>query len=257
MKLTFATWNINGGGAGAGDGARLRHQMALVAALRPSAAAIQECKYWDRGNFRALHLAERLLGMRGFLAPSAHHGCHLAVFIREEAGLRVVEQRHEHGDPWWHGVACVVVEAEGFPQPLQLASCHLAPSSPAWRLAEAEAFALVAERGPLIAGGDWNALPARDPEPPRPAGGKHRRKLDRGPAVALEETGLLDAGGHVGDMTPTVGHASELPYRCDRVYTSLPARSVTGYEVITSADGESDHRPVVAGFDLTLTGDGH
>lgn len=253
MKLTFATWNIKGGGAGAGDAARLRRQMAVLAGLGLSAAAIQECKYWDRGNFRTFHLAERLLGMRGFLCPSAHHGCHLAVFIREDAGLRITEQRHEQGNEWWHGVACVLVEAEGFPQPLQLASCHLAPSSPARRLAEAEAFALVAGRGPLIAGGDWNALPAGDPEPAGPVSGRCRRKLDRGPAEALEEIGLLDVGAHMRDTTPTVGHDSELRYRCDRVYTALPAGSVTGYEVITSADDESDHRPVVAEFDLSAS----
>lgn len=254
MKFTFATWNIKGGGTDAGDDARLRRQMALLAGLGPSGVAIQECKYWERENFRTFHLAERLLGMRGFLSPSAHHGCHLAVFIREGAGLRVLEQRHERGNEWWHGVACVLVEAEGSSHPFQLASCHLAPSSPERRLAEAEAFALVAGRGPLIVGGDWNALPASDPEPPGPVSGKHRRKLDRRAAEALEELGLLDVGAHVGDMTPTVGHASELAYRCDRVYAALPARLVTGYEVITCADGESDHRPVVAEFDLSVTG---
>lgn len=254
-QLTFGSYNLNGG-MDAGDDARLRRQMALLAGLSLSGVAIQECKYWDHGNFRTFHLAERLLGMRGFLSRSAHHGCHLAVFIREGAGLRVIEQRHERGNEWWHGVACVLVEATGLPQPLQLASCHLAPSSPARRLAEAEAFALVAQRGPLIAGGDWNALPAADPEPAGPVSGKHRRKLDRRPAVALEEIGLLDVGAHVGDMTPTVGHDSELPYRCDRVYTSLPAGAVVGHEVITSADAESDHRLVVAKFDLGIAGAG-
>ena len=253
-NLTFATWNIKGGVDGGDDG-RLHRQMALLAGLGLSAAAIQECKDWDLGNFRTLHLAERLLGMRGFLSPSAHHGCHLAVFVRESAGLRVVEQRHERGNEWWHGVACVLVEADGFSQPLQLASCHLAPSSPARRLAEAESFALVAERGPLIAGGDWNALPASDPEPPGPVTGKHRRKLDRRAAEALEELGLLDAGAHLADVTPTVGHASKLPYRCDRVYASLPAAAITGHTVITSADEESDHRPVIAEFDLAWAAD--
>lgn len=133
---------------------------------------------------------------------------------------------------------------------MQLVSCHLAPSSPARRLAEAEAFALVADRGPLIAGGDWNALPAGDPEPPGPVTGQSRRKLDRRPAVVLEETGLLDAGDRVKDTTPTVGHDSDLPYRCDRMYTTLPARSVTRYQVIATADDQSDHRPVLAEFDL-------
>jgi endonuclease/exonuclease/phosphatase family metal-dependent hydrolase len=253
VKLTYATWNTLGCGIDAGSDSRLRRQMTLLASLSPTVVGLQECRHWDRENFRALHLAERLLGMRGFLAPSAHGGHHLAVFIREDAGLRVTEQRHEHGNEWWHGVACVLVEAEGFPQRFQLASCHLAPSSPVRRLAEAEAFALVTGRGPLIAGGDWNALPAGDPEPPGPVSGKHRRKLDRRPAEALEELGLLDVGACAQDTTPTVGHASSLPYRCDRIYTSLPPDAITGYQVITAADDESDHRPVIAEFDLAAS----
>jgi endonuclease/exonuclease/phosphatase family metal-dependent hydrolase len=160
MKLTFATWNIRNGGADAGSDGCLRRQMELLAGLAPSVVVLQECKNWGRENLRTFDLAERLPGLRGFLGRSSHHGCHLAVFIRESAGLQVLEQRHERGDPWWHGIACVLVEAEGFPQPLQLASCHPAPSSPQRRLEEAEAFALAAERGLLIAGGDWNALPA-------------------------------------------------------------------------------------------------
>lgn len=252
MKLIFATWNILSGGLDGPSTTRLQRQMELLARLGPSAVALQECTYWDRENFRTFHLAERLLDMRGFLSRSAHHGCHLAVFIREGAGLRVTEQRHERGNEWWHGVACVLAEAEGFPQRLQLASCHLAPSSPVRRLAEAEAFALVTERGLLIAGGDWNALPAGDPEPPGPVTGKCRRKLDRRAAQALEESGLIDAGAYLGDMTPTVGHASELAYRCDRIYTSLPAEAITDYQVITIADDDSDHRPVIAEFDLAL-----
>lgn len=251
MNLTFATLNLRGGGVDAGDASRLRRQLTALTGYRPAAIALQECKDWDHGSFRTLHLAEQLLGMRGFLSLSAHHGCHLAVFIRESAGLRVLEQRHEHGDPWWHGVACILVEAKGCSQPLQLASCHLAPSSPTRRLAEAEAFPLVAERGLLIAGGDWNALPASDPEPPGPVTGRSGRKLDRRAAEALLELGLLDIGAHAQDTTPTVGHASELPYRCDRIYTSLPPHAIAGYRVITSMDGESDHRPVIAELDLT------
>lgn len=255
MNLTFATWNIRSGGIDAGSDARLRRQLELLSDLSPSVVALQECKDWDLGNFRTLYLAERLIGMRGFLSPSAHHGCHLAVFIRESAGLRVIEQRHEQGNEWWHSVACISVEVEGLLRLLQLASCHWAPSSPARRLAEAESFALVAERGPLIAGGDWNALPASDPEPPGPVLGKNRRKLDRRAAEALEELGLLDVGALLGDMTPTVGHASTLPYRCDRVYTSLPTAAITGHKVITGADDESDHRLVFAEFDLARAAD--
>jgi endonuclease/exonuclease/phosphatase family metal-dependent hydrolase len=103
---------------------------------------------------------------------------------------------------------------------------------------------------PAIIGGDFNALPASDPGPPT-AAGRSRRKLDRGPAEALEEAGFLDVGTHIKDATPTVGHDSDLSYRCDRIYTTLPASTITGYQMITSADSESDHRPVIAEFDLT------
>lgn len=250
MGLTFATWNLKNGGIDGGSDARLRRQLTVLAGFRPDVAALQECKHWDADAYRALYMAEQMLGMRGFLTPSAHHGCSLAVFVRESAGLRVTGQRHELGDPWWHGIACVLAEADGLPGPLQLASCHLAPSSPERRTMEAEAFTLVAERGPLIAGGDWNALPAGDPEPPGPVTGRPRRKLDRRAARALEETGLADAGACQGDTTPTVGHASTLAYRCDRVYTSLPSAAVTGHQVITSADEESDHRLVIAELNL-------
>jgi endonuclease/exonuclease/phosphatase family metal-dependent hydrolase len=246
MRLTFVTWNI-----AADSGRDIRRQMATLGGLEPTVVALQERKDWDRDYFRALHLAEQLLGMRAFLALSAHHGCHLAVLIREDAGLRVTEQRHEHGHPFWHGAARIVVTARGYLQPVQLASVHLAPSSPTVRLAEAEAFGLAARQFPLIAGGDWNALAARDPEPPAVTG-RQQRKLDRRAAEALEEAGLTDVGAHLADMTPTVGHAGGPPYRCDRIYTSLPAETVTGYQVITTADADSDHRPAIARFDLTL-----
>lgn len=251
MNLTFVTWNLLRGGIDAGSDARLRRQLAVVREARPAVAALQECRFWDQEYFRTLHLAEDLLQMRGFLSPSPHGGHHLGLFIREDAGLRVTGQRHEHGHPYWHGAARVLVEAAGFPQPLHLASVHLAPSSPEIRLAEAEAFTMIAKGVPVIAGGDWNALPVGDPGPPGPVEGRSRRKLDRRAAEAMEEAGFADAGALRGNLTPTVGHQSELAYRCDRVYTTLPAETVTGYEVITTADAESDHRMVAVEFDLS------
>jgi hypothetical protein len=109
--------------------------------------------------FRVLHQAERLLGMRGFLVESNHHGCHVALFIRESA-VRVTEQRHDRQPPWWHALARVVAEVGGCPAPVSLVSAHLAPSSPAIRLAGAETLSLLAKDGLVIAAGDWNAAPA-------------------------------------------------------------------------------------------------
>jgi endonuclease/exonuclease/phosphatase family metal-dependent hydrolase len=251
--LTCVSWNLLEGGIDAGDDARMRRQMRRIAAERPAVVMLQECNGWDRDGYRLLHLAEGLLGgMRGFLAKSAH-GCHLAVFIRESSGLRVVRQRHEERTPYWHGVAVLEVEAHEF-GPLHLASAHLAPSSPAIRTGEAEAFKLLAEAGPLVAAGDWNAIPASDPNPELI--GKdpehERRKLDRTAARAIEGAGLTDVAAYLKDLTPTVGHsaADRLAYRPDRFYAGLGVGAITGYKVITDVDDCSDHRPVAATFDL-------
>jgi endonuclease/exonuclease/phosphatase family metal-dependent hydrolase len=216
----------------------------------------QELNDWDRDGYRLLHLAENLLGgMRGFLARSPH-SCHLGVFIREGSGLRVIRTRHEERLPYWHGVACVEAEADGFSR-LLLASAHLAPSSPAQRQIEAEAFKLIAESGALITAGDWNAVPASDPDPDLAGKDREhiRRKLDRTAARALADAGLTDIGAYVKDPTPTVGHwsADKLAYRCDRFYTNLPAGMITSHRVITDADDCSDHRPVLVTFNLEAT----
>lgn len=115
--------------------------------------------------------------------------------------------RHEQGPPYWHAVARVTVEVTGF-GPLHLVSAHLAPSSPTQRLIEAEALTLIAKDGWVIAGGDWNAVPAADPDPPLGGvdTGHARRKLDRAAAQAIEEAGFTDVAAHLGDTTPTVGH---------------------------------------------------
>jgi endonuclease/exonuclease/phosphatase family metal-dependent hydrolase len=251
MNLAFGSYNLEHGGLDSGDDARLRRQLAVLAGAQVDVWALQECNGWSADGHRALFLAERELGMRGFLARSSHHGCDLAVLVRESAGIRVTGYTEE-GPPYWHAVAVLAVQVQGFGA-LRLASAHLAPSAPSLRLAEAEAFALIAEKGAVIAGGDWNAVPLGDPAPDTDGidPGKARRKLDSRAAGALAEH-LTDVAAHLGDTTPTVGHTrnDKLAYRCDRVYTTLPAAAITGYRVIHEDVPESDHRPVVATFAL-------
>lgn len=251
MNLKFATLNLREGGVDAGDDSRLRRQLTALAEREPTVVAVQECKNWgDLDHYRYLHRAERYLGMRGYLGRSAHHGCHLAVFIRERAGLEIIEQRHEYGHPYWHGFARVVVTAVGYPDPLHLVSTHFAPTSAAVRLAEAEAFGLLASDGAVIAGGDFNAMPATGPDPRTTPGRREKHKLDRRAAWALADAGFTDTGIYMGDLTPTVGHCGSdtLAYRCDRIETTLPIATIVGHEVLTDFDGDTDHRPVVAEF---------
>jgi endonuclease/exonuclease/phosphatase family metal-dependent hydrolase len=252
-QLTFGSYNLDNGGLDE-DGrrdTRFARQMEMLAEAKADVWAFQECKGWAKDGYGYLHFAERMLGMRGFLAKSGHHGCDLAIFIRESTGITVSAQRHEEGPPYWHAVARVEVVIGDLPY--SLISAHLAPSSPALRRIEAEAFALIAREGTLIAGGDWNAVPADDPDPPAADGasaGRAGRKLDRSAAQAIEEAGLTDVAAHLGNLDPTVGHSSGLSYRCDRIYTSLPTAAITGYRVIGEDRPKSDHRPVVATFGL-------
>jgi endonuclease/exonuclease/phosphatase family metal-dependent hydrolase len=178
MKITYASWNIRDGGTGNGSDSRLRRQVSLLAALSPTVVGLQECKDRDRNYHRTFHLAENLPGMQGFLVRSAHDGCHLAMFIRPGAGMRVIEQRHEHGQPYWHAVARLVVETDGEPDPLQLASIHLAPGSPALREIEGEALSLLIKGLESVVAGDCNAVGAEDPQPSG-AGLRMQRKPDR------------------------------------------------------------------------------
>jgi endonuclease/exonuclease/phosphatase family metal-dependent hydrolase len=251
-EFIFGSYNLLNGGFDGGRDDRLRHQFTVLADLGADAWAFQECSGWRAAGCRALFTAERILGLRGFLVPSSHHGCDLAVFVRESAGLRVVAERHETGHPYWHAVARLVVEAPWPGCLLHLVSAHLAPSSPAIRLAEAEALALIAKDGLVIAGGGWGAMPATDPEPLLDGigPGHARRELDRSAACAIEEAGFIDVAAHLGDLRPTVGHAGGLRYRCDRVYATLPAGAIVSYQVVTEYEPASDHRPIVATFDL-------
>jgi endonuclease/exonuclease/phosphatase family metal-dependent hydrolase len=257
-QLVVGSYNLKNGGIDEGRDARLHRQLAMLAAAGADAWMLQECKWWSADGHAALHLAERMLGMRGFLVPSGHHGCDVAVMVREPGGIRVTRQCHEAGAPYWHAVARVAAEYRGVP--LYLASAHFAPASPLVRLMEAEAFALVtkARGGWLVAGGDWNLIPASDPGPPAGASDadRLRRRVDGLAAQALAEPGLTDVAAFLQDSTPTVGHkpGGGLAYRCDGLYTTLPPECITGYRVIAEGSPESDHRPVLAAF--TLPGGG-
>lgn len=89
-----------------------------------------------------LAIKEEHLGMTGFLAESAHHGCHLAVLVRQSARLQAIEPRHERGHPYWHAVARVLTQVEGLPEPLHLASFRWRGhrGDPAGSQAEADSY---------------------------------------------------------------------------------------------------------------------
>jgi endonuclease/exonuclease/phosphatase family metal-dependent hydrolase len=211
MDITFGTYNLEYGGIDNGDMSRLKRQLGILADAHADVWALQECSNWQADGGRILYLVERLLGMRGFMAHSARHpGGDIGVFIRESSGIRPVETRHEEKAPYWHGVACLHAEVDGF-GPIRFASAHLAPSSPTLRAIEAEALQLLLEKPvPIVIGGDFNAVPANDPVPGITGvhPGKARRKLDKRAAFALAEY-MTDIAEHLGSTAPTVGHRGD------------------------------------------------
>ncbi len=190
--------------------------------------------------------------MRGFLAPPNHHGCHIALFVRESAGIHVTGWHADRAAPYWHALARLITEVDGCPRPLHVVGAHLAPSSPAIRLAEAETFSLLTGPGhDVIALGDWNAIPATGPDPALDGASRvtARRKLDRRAAQAIEDAGFTDAGAQAGNRMPTAEFAGpdRLAYACDRIYTTLPPEAVLAYRVIGGSEPDPGHEDVAAG----------
>jgi endonuclease/exonuclease/phosphatase family metal-dependent hydrolase len=255
--VLIVSWNIlNGGFDGPGDASRLIRQLARLAALRPDAVMIQEAKHWLRDGATGLHLAERTLGMRGYLAPASRHDCHLVVFVRA-GDIQVIRERHEQGHPFWHAQARVVCRVAGLDDPLTLASAHFSPFAPGVRVEEVGASTDLAKGWAVLAGdfndpglfdepADWDALPgykvvrhARSDVAGWPQDDRAARVLDRAGFVDVAEH--LARQGRPATRAPTAGFgAGSLPIRCDRIYVTQPlVPAVVDYGVIRT--GDSDH----------------
>lgn len=280
--MRIVSWNILNGGADPASGrARWRGQAELLAELAPDVLLLQEARGFDADGAAGLFQAEADLGMRGLLGLAPHTGQHTAVFLR--AGLRPVRWEvdvvHFH-----HALTQVQVLVPGLAEPLQVASMHLSPLSPALRAAEVGWLAGLAAPGVLaVLGGDANSLAPGDPEPADwPALPAHQRvryldlaagspRADRSAVAFLHAAGLVDAaytaadadaatgaGGTV-DATgtvPTRGYpdAEFVAFRSDHLLLSPAlAAARTGYQVVQDqrAHASSDHLPVLVDLDLS------
>jgi hypothetical protein len=255
--LRVGSYNFMGGISPQAQ-ARMRDDLEFIAGHGLDVLAAQELKHWTAvaDQHRQLYAAEQILKMRGVLIASNSDGCDLALFYHPSR-IHIIEERHR----WtgFHHAVCCVRAAVGIDPAtgddatlIDLASGHMAPSSPEHRFMEAEKLKLfLKDPHPVIIGADWNAAalgenPATDGIDPEQAA----QKLDRRPAHKLQAYGLTDVGAHLGDITPTVGHTrgGRLAYRCDRIHTTLPVATYHQYEVVPG--GNSDHRLTVAAFDL-------
>ncbi|MBB4919258.1 endonuclease/exonuclease/phosphatase family protein [Streptosporangium saharense] len=243
--MRVVTFNLCNGGIDNGNDTRLRRQLDRLAGLDADVIALQEAKHWAEPNTRLFHggqpfhLAKRTLGMDGFLVPSEHDGCHLALFVRT-GRVQVLQEKHTVGAPYWHAVGHLRALVDG--RVTSFVNVHSAPSTPRLREIEAESLALKVRKGePVIMMGDWNAVPTTY------AGTSgDRRKLDHQAAFALSEVGLRDAAVAMGVTIPTV--TTPLPYPCDRIY--FKGLTPTSFQIGTG-NWASDHLPAIGDFDLT------
>lgn len=191
--LRVGTYNLRDGGLDNGSPERLRRQLAMLAAEELDVLGLQELKGLEAHGWELLYDAEDTLGMRSFLVKSAHHGCHLATFLRPSR-VRVLRERHEHG-PYWHALVGLQCLIDGQHE-VDIANVHLAPGRPGFRKLEAEsvgAWAKGARSRGVIVVGDFNAAPI-DHETTDDAGGK----LDRRAALELAQAKLIDVGARWG-----------------------------------------------------------
>ncbi|WP_433338197.1 endonuclease/exonuclease/phosphatase family protein [Spirillospora sp. CA-294931] len=249
QSLLVVSWNLNHGGRDGElrhDYTRLWKQVDALSEFDADLVALQEAKWGSHSN-RVLHEVSHRLGMTvRFLIPSRNHGSHLAMFVRERPGLRVVQERHAQV-PYWHAQGHLELAiGKGT---LRFLNIHCAPSSSTLRLIEAESIELLKDQ-PVIAAGDFNAVPAN--EHSELNGDLIHPKLDQRPAQALQAAGFVDVAAHLGVTTPTV--CDFLPrrfaYRGDRVLTTLPPHTYDSATVEEFDPLVSDHAMITASFHI-------
>ncbi|MFJ5071543.1 endonuclease/exonuclease/phosphatase family protein [Kitasatospora sp. NPDC088556] len=116
----------------------------------------QEMSHSGADGGRLLYEAERLLGMRGFLAPASPAESYNppGLFVREDT-FRVTGVWPQEKE-WWLPPCVVSVKHGESGVPLQLASVHLSPRSPERRQMEARSITTW-HRPAVLLGGDFNS----------------------------------------------------------------------------------------------------
>ena len=280
------TWNIKTGAVDRGRGDRLDAVIALIRRERPDLLALQELRDFQRSGAGRLHALAEAVEMTPHLAPSVL-GQPVAVLVRPPGRF---DSTATVRWPLYHAAAVGTVPTDR--GPLTVVSTHLNPLSPQVRVREArwlatrygpepsrfgrgrgwtDAVGSRVQRLVLLAG-DLNALDpwsdhgdrlARLPEQYRKRHVRRDGDADTRTIVTLEAAGLVDlwqnAGSGDGLTAPTTqgGGAEFSGMRLDYVLGSPSlAALATGCRVVRGGEAEyaSDHYPVLADLDLTLSG---
>jgi hypothetical protein len=249
--LTVLSGNLLAGGIGRSRSeTRFEPLLRLAAELQVDAAAFQEALYFDEDDYRLLHQAEHLLGMRGLLGISPRTRMHTAIFVLPP--LRVTAHRVHAGGIWHHSATRAVIawDADQTSEAgrITLISAHLSPRSPTRRILEAEELTDLAVPGTVtLLAADTNTPDrhtdlstatarelARDARP-------GTRTPDTTPVDRLLRAGLLDLAELTVAARParTTGYWPGKPVasRPDRLLATPAAASLLeGFDVIDTPE---------------------
>jgi len=269
--LTVITQNLAGGGLASGDGDPQDRWPALAERIgthRPDLLLLQEATDWDRYGHRQLGRAMNDLDLDACPLPPSSTGIRPALLYRNATMGRWRRWNTDWAQGTLHGFGVGVFDVAELPRPLAVVPFHLDPHSPEKALAEAK---LIATRGykygPFaIIGGDVNYPPIAGPEPDytamRPynlaartvAGPDGHPVPDRRVAAILARSGYVDAAWALYQRT---GQEELLARtgrddRIDQIWVSAPlAPALTGYRILDTPAGASDHHGVLVELDLS------
>ncbi|MEV0282318.1 endonuclease/exonuclease/phosphatase family protein [Streptomyces sp. NPDC050610] len=282
--LRAAAYNLLDGGQARptrGLAPRLPDQLSLLRALDLDVLCLQEGKNWHRDKLRTVYAVAEKLRMQPLFAPSASHGCHLAILYRWPRVQCLAFEPDIACGTFHHTAALAQFTVEGCAQPIDMINTHLSPFTPAVRRDEVGWLTEYAKPGRYtMLHGDLNAGEPVATTPDHltaciPAD-EHSRHLVQGPdgawtdevdlraLHALLGAGFVDPPAALGLPTPrTAGYWTNAmtgqtgkhlwDHRSD--YTLLSpslAPALLASEVIDTPAARllSDHLPVTVTLDL-------
>ncbi|MFB7270729.1 endonuclease/exonuclease/phosphatase family protein [Streptomyces sp. NPDC056244] len=277
MLLTGVVQNTGTGGTEDGDGRPDDRWPLLAERINASAervdfAMLCEVMDWHRYGHKQLARACEDLDLDVVpLAPSSS-GLGTALLYRREVLGRWKRHNPDFADETLHGFAVTAFDV-GLPAPLSFVPVHFAPFAAEKATIEAGTVASRGYKyGPyVVLGGDVNYPPAspRSPLPDystmrpynigartvRPEPGSTDRQPDRQVTEKLEAHGYVDVAWHLSqkEQNPALLDPTGTDDRIDQVWVSAPvAPAVSGYRLLDSPAGASDHKGLVFTIDTDL-----
>jgi hypothetical protein len=229
---------------------------------------LQELMLWDLHSYERFYEVEETLGdnMRGLFMRAPSSGGHLAIFysldVFEAHPLRFDPDGGRTGVSWHHGWCHTRLMTCHLTAPLDVCNFHLSPFDPDTRATEARRIGdlsnITGHATYSIIGGDVNAA-GYDERPPlkgrdrviKAVAGQPDINDTRAIDILVKNAGFVDAvvAGNPKLANMTTGTGKNM--RQDGIFCSPSLARTPRYAEIIDTEGLSDHKWVMAEFDLS------